>query len=224
MKAKTENRRVDYVSHELKQKMGKVDLAPQKFKLEGGKLLLENGNLAPLAETFGGMVQVFAMKGDGMEYVDLRRLSEKRIARDGKPYGYVTIRSERTRVELERVETLGGLREIGIARESSTRFAAPLPLENKEDRAEWTRRGFDGSLGFVGWARLLGWSGAGAREAAKQVRKRWVDIGMGLSLLSPCPLVVFPETQSPTRDGLEERLAAMESRIAQLETLARFDP
>jgi hypothetical protein len=224
MNAKTENRRVDYVSHELKQKMGKVDLAPQRFNLEGGKLLLEIGNLAPLAETFGGMVHVFRWIGGSVEYVDLRRLSEKRIARDGKPYGYVTVRSERTRVEMERVETLGGLREIGIARESATRFAAPLPLENREDRAEWTRRGFDGSLGFVGWARLLGWSGAGAREAAKQVRKRWVDIGAGLSLLSPCPLVVFPEAQAPARDGLEERLATIEARLEQLETLTRFDP
>jgi hypothetical protein len=187
-------------------------------KMEDGKLFNLSGDLFPVAELDETLVHVFNWVGGILEWVDTRRLSGKQVGKDGSMYGSVSLRCERVRVDLFTVETKHGARVVAIVPEATSRHSTPLRMDTMEDVTVWNKRGMDGALSAIGWARFLNWRGTSAREAARQIIARRTAIVMGKQTLPECPLVIFP-----SYGGLSDQGGKVDVMIQRIEAIERAE-
>ena len=199
-----------------------------RYRLKDGKIEKENGqpdNWFPAPD--GAAIILRSIPGDLWELMGTRRLRGVAWKTSGKGYGYTTLHGDQIRVELETGETLGGKTLIGLWNDCPSLMVSPLPLESREDCAEWVRRGFHLGKPPAYWRRTLGWRGAGSKQAAQALWDRFRKVQLGCAL-GDCPGISFPAAEEPPEwrremEVMRETIAGLQARIESLETLARFE-
>jgi hypothetical protein len=119
--------------------------------------------------------------------------------------------------------------DMGAGAGAAGKFKAPLPLASKDDGLAYYRLGVHGGNSPAECAKVMGWTGAGASDAAEKFldlvhahAKGWTREDMGKRLAAVEPFVSIPGApvaDAPPRITWAEACALLEALRGDVETL-----